>query len=140
MNYLNFVVEVNVNITTQDGKTPLHFACMQNRGTVVPLLLQAGARFSAVDNCGRTPLHEAAYKGHHSLFQEYSLLLAEGTTRSKTTSSYDGKNRQNKFAGNEKSSDDTLNQDGLEIMLIQDSLRYTPNHYLEIDDTSKIFV
>ena len=41
----------------EGGKTPLMYACMENRASTVRWLLSSGARFSSVDGLGRTALH-----------------------------------------------------------------------------------
>jgi ankyrin repeat protein len=49
----------DVNATTRDGATPLHWACRFGVEGAVPLLLAAGARIDARDEDGVTPLFSA---------------------------------------------------------------------------------
>ena len=50
----------NVNATTCDGETPLHFAALASRSNVVALLLACGADPTSCNDFGQTPLHKAA--------------------------------------------------------------------------------
>jgi len=54
------ILETMVNVTDQNGSTPLHHACRSGRPESVRYLLSAGANFLARDNAGRTPLHALA--------------------------------------------------------------------------------
>ncbi len=63
------------------GKTAFHAACAQNRAAIVDVLLKscassksesASSPLTVADDKGMTPLHEAAYRGHGSLYQVLS--------------------------------------------------------------------
>ena len=65
----------NVNTTTGNGETPLHFAARGDSPKAVSLLLANGADVNAKDKDGDTPLHYAASRNHP---KAVSLLLANG--------------------------------------------------------------
>lgn len=46
----------NANIINNYGSTPLHYACISQRETVVRRLIEVGADIDARDKSGRTPL------------------------------------------------------------------------------------
>lgn len=46
----------NANIINNYGSTPLHYACISQRGEVVRRLIEAGADIDARDKSGRAPL------------------------------------------------------------------------------------
>jgi cytohesin len=57
----------NVNVTNQDGDTPLHWAACANDIEPATLLLAAGASVNAVNAKGQTPLHLASWKQNESM-------------------------------------------------------------------------
>merc|ERR1712176_963083 len=54
----------DVNVTAQDGSTPLHTALDRGHSQVVELLLSKGAYTDARVSRGRAPLHAAAERGN----------------------------------------------------------------------------
>ncbi|XP_007539524.1 ankyrin repeat domain-containing protein 27 isoform X2 [Erinaceus europaeus] len=63
---------LGVNVTNQDGSTPLHVAALHGRTDLIPLLLQHGANPGARNTNRAVPLHLACQKGH---FQVVKHLL-----------------------------------------------------------------
>ncbi|XP_042524058.1 ankyrin repeat domain-containing protein 27 isoform X2 [Dipodomys spectabilis] len=63
---------LGVNVTNQDGASPLHVAALHGRADLVLLLLKHGASPSARDKAQATPLHLACRKGH---FEVVKCLL-----------------------------------------------------------------
>ena len=52
--------KANVNVKSEDGKTPLHIAAVGGCDDVVRLLITAGSDVNSTDNYGHTPLFNAA--------------------------------------------------------------------------------
>ncbi|CEF65303.1 Inversin [Strongyloides ratti] len=52
--------KISTEIYDDDARTPLHYAAQNGRVEIVELLLEAGARYNAVDAYGATPAHYAA--------------------------------------------------------------------------------
>jgi len=63
---------LGVNVTNQDGSSPLHVAALHGRVDLVPLLLKHGASVGARNVNQAVPLHLACQKGH---FQVVRCLL-----------------------------------------------------------------
>ncbi|XP_034973132.2 ankyrin repeat domain-containing protein 27 isoform X3 [Zootoca vivipara] len=63
---------LGVNITNQEGLTPLHVASLHGRADLVSLLLKHGANLEAKDARHATPLHLASQNGH---FQVVKCLI-----------------------------------------------------------------
>nr|XP_045009870.1 ankyrin repeat domain-containing protein 27 isoform X2 [Jaculus jaculus] len=63
---------LSVNVTNQDGLSPLHVAALHGRADLVLLLVKHGARVGARDTSQAAPLHLASQKGH---FQVVKCLL-----------------------------------------------------------------
>ncbi|XP_055992424.1 ankyrin repeat domain-containing protein 27 [Sorex fumeus] len=63
---------LGVNVTNQDGSSPLHVAALHGRADLVPLLLKHGASVGARNASQAVPLHLACQKGH---FQVVKCLL-----------------------------------------------------------------
>ncbi|ORX49723.1 ankyrin [Piromyces finnis] len=74
---INLLLEMNVNIdeTNRDGKTPLTIACIKGNENLVDLFLQHGANVNCKDNMEKTPLIYACEKGYSSIAQ---LLISYG--------------------------------------------------------------
>ncbi|XP_012502488.1 PREDICTED: ankyrin repeat domain-containing protein 27 isoform X2 [Propithecus coquereli] len=63
---------LGVNVTSQDGSSPLHVAALHGRADLVPLLLKHGANAGARNANQAVPLHLACQQGH---FQVVKYLL-----------------------------------------------------------------
>uniref|UniRef100_A0A8D2DM07 Ankyrin repeat domain-containing protein 27 n=1 Tax=Sciurus vulgaris TaxID=55149 RepID=A0A8D2DM07_SCIVU len=63
---------LGVNVTNQDGSSPLHVAALHGRVDLIPLLLKHGANAGARNANQAIPLHLACQKGH---FQVVKYLL-----------------------------------------------------------------
>lgn len=63
---------LGVNVTNQDGFSPLHMAALHGRTELVPLLLKHGAYSGARNSSRAVPLHLACQQGH---FQVVKCLL-----------------------------------------------------------------
>ncbi|KAK7811869.1 hypothetical protein U0070_024132 [Myodes glareolus] len=63
---------LGVNVTNQDGCSPLHMAALHGRTDLVPLLLKHGAYSGARNASQAVPLHLACQQGH---FQVVKCLL-----------------------------------------------------------------
>ncbi|UPL00630.1 hypothetical protein LCI18_011564 [Fusarium solani-melongenae] len=61
--------------TDEDGRQPLHFACLRGHRDTADLLLQRGADIDARGNDRATPLDDACFKGHKDVVE---LLLSRG--------------------------------------------------------------
>lgn len=61
--------------TDEDGRQPLHFACLRGHRDLADLLLQRGADIDARGNARATPLDDACFKGHKDVVE---LLLSRG--------------------------------------------------------------
>ncbi|XP_013377901.1 PREDICTED: ankyrin repeat domain-containing protein 27 isoform X2 [Chinchilla lanigera] len=71
---------LGVNVTNQDGSSPLHVAALHGRVDLIPLLLKHGADPSARNTNQAVPLHLACQKGH---FQVVKYLLDSNTKPNK---------------------------------------------------------
>ncbi|XP_004636880.1 ankyrin repeat domain-containing protein 27 isoform X2 [Octodon degus] len=71
---------LGVNVTNQDGSSPLHVAALHGRADLVSLLLKHGANPSARNTNQAVPLHLACQKGH---FQVVRCLLDSKTKPNK---------------------------------------------------------
>ncbi|KAJ8791392.1 hypothetical protein J1605_004197 [Eschrichtius robustus] len=63
---------LGVNVTNQDGSSPLHIAALHGRADLILLLVKHGASVGARDAKQAVPLHLACQKGH---FQVVKCLL-----------------------------------------------------------------
>ncbi|XP_039322355.1 ankyrin repeat domain-containing protein 27 isoform X2 [Saimiri boliviensis] len=63
---------LGVNVTSQDGSSPLHVAALHGRADLIPLLLKHGANAGARNTDQAVPLHLACQQGH---FQVVKCLL-----------------------------------------------------------------
>lgn len=61
--------------TDEDGRQPLHFACLRGHRDVADLLLQRGADIDARGNDRATPIDDACFKGHKDVVE---LLISRG--------------------------------------------------------------
>uniref|UniRef100_A0A4X1TPK9 Ankyrin repeat domain-containing protein 27 n=1 Tax=Sus scrofa TaxID=9823 RepID=A0A4X1TPK9_PIG len=71
---------LSVNVTNQDGSSPLHIAALHGRADLLLLLLKHGASVGARDANQAVPLHLACQKGH---FQVVKCLLASNAKPNK---------------------------------------------------------
>lgn len=63
---------LGVNVTNQDGSSPLHVAALHGRADLILLLVKHGASVGARDTSQAVPLHLACQQGH---FQVVKCLL-----------------------------------------------------------------
>ena len=59
---------LSVNVTNQDGFSPLHMAALHGRTDLVPLLLKHGAYSGARNTSQAVPLHLACQQGHFQVW------------------------------------------------------------------------
>lgn len=59
------------------GESPLHFLCTEKEMAAVKLLIEAGANVNVSNDCGDTPLSDAARLGHTGIV---ALLLSYGAS------------------------------------------------------------
>ncbi|NWH78613.1 ANR27 protein, partial [Piaya cayana] len=71
---------LGVNVSNQDGQTPLHMAALHGHAELVSLLLRHGASVSARNAKQAIPLHLACQKGH---FQVVKCLMDYSTKQNK---------------------------------------------------------
>jgi ankyrin repeat protein len=74
--------KIDINCTTKDQLTPLHFAAWSGNPNTVKLLLNHHANINCVDNFNRTPLHWAAWIGSLSVSKE--LIKEKANINSRT--------------------------------------------------------
>lgn len=60
---------LGVNVSNQDGFTPLHMAALHGHSDLVSLLLKHGASISAKNAEHAVPLHLACQKGHSQVME-----------------------------------------------------------------------
>ena len=65
---------LGVNVTNQDGSSPLHVAALHGRADLILLLVKHGASVGARDASQAVPLHLACQQGH---FQVPVLSLGQ---------------------------------------------------------------
>jgi len=70
-------VTKNTNVSTYDGHTLLHHACINDKLDMCRVLIDAGANVNAQDHFGRTPLMEQIASGNVNI-EIIKLLLARG--------------------------------------------------------------
>ena len=73
----------NVNVTNQDGDTPLHWAACATDIEPATLLLAAGANVNAVNAKGQTPLHLVSRKQNEAMAQLLLTHKADPNLRDK---------------------------------------------------------
>ncbi|KAM6409308.1 ankyrin repeat domain-containing protein 27 isoform 2-T2 [Rhynochetos jubatus] len=71
---------LGVNVSNQDGFTPLHMAALYGHLELVSLLLKHGASISAKNAKHAEPLHLACQKGHFQHGASVNLCNAKGNT------------------------------------------------------------
>ncbi|EQC30165.1 hypothetical protein SDRG_12018 [Saprolegnia diclina VS20] len=82
------VPEVDLKRTNKLGRTVLHVACASGQGSVVALLLRAGATIQAVDREGNTPLMLACTHNHVAVVMQ---LLSQPPLADETLKMQDGR-------------------------------------------------
>jgi ankyrin repeat protein len=65
----NSLTAAFVNVTHENGNTPLHQACLKGHTDVVQLLLANNADVDVTNANDETPLHAACKHGHTSVVQ-----------------------------------------------------------------------
>jgi ankyrin repeat protein len=65
----------DINMTDNDGDSPLHRACLSSREQAVSFLISHGATVNSRSNNGQSPLHYAAYAGNNKIVK---LLIEAG--------------------------------------------------------------
>ena len=58
--------QININSSSEQGKTPLHWMSVLGDNKAIKLLFEAGANIDVSDNKGNTPLHEAVIYRHYT--------------------------------------------------------------------------
>ncbi|EPY89195.1 ankyrin repeat domain-containing protein 27 [Camelus ferus] len=71
---------LSVNVTNQDGSSPLHVAALHGRADLVLLLLKHGARVGARDASQAVPLHLACQNGHFQHGASINAANSKGNT------------------------------------------------------------
>ena len=71
---------VDVDIATEDGRTPLILTCYKGHVALVKLLIDAGADKEKADSGGFTPLFVVCQEGHEEVVR---MLLGEGADKEK---------------------------------------------------------
>ncbi len=64
-----------VNLKDEDGRTPLHWACLGGRNEIVAFLIEKGAELNTIDMRANAPLHYLADRGNE---QGIRLLFGKG--------------------------------------------------------------
>ena len=59
-----------IDIPTESGMTPLHYACQNGNKKIVDLLIDLGANINSIDRKGNSCLHYAVYSGNESLVKK----------------------------------------------------------------------
>ncbi len=72
-----------VDVPSETGMTPLHYACQNGNKIIAELLIDLGANINSIDNKGNTCLHYAVYSGNYSLVKKLIMLGAEKTIANK---------------------------------------------------------
>ncbi|MGQ3888500.1 ankyrin repeat domain-containing protein [Legionella sp. CNM-1927-20] len=68
--YLLTIPDININLETKTGRTPLSFAIESGNEAIVALLLNRGAKVNKIDSLGYTLLHQALLSGNPRLIEE----------------------------------------------------------------------
>lgn len=79
--------DLDVNLTQEGGKTPLHWAAEKGNGTIVRLLLDNGADINAQTDDGNSPLSLARNKGIAKIL-ERCRAVQRGAKNSQLTSNF----------------------------------------------------
>ena len=65
-----------IDIPTEAGMTPLHYACQNGNKTIASLLIDLGANINSKDNKGNTCLHYSVLSGNDSLVKKLVMIGA----------------------------------------------------------------
>lgn len=79
--------KITVDITNDNGQTPLHLAAEANQTGAVEVLLQAGSDINALDEDSQTPVFIAAY---HGSVESLKILLQHKPKPDISITRYDG--------------------------------------------------
>lgn len=52
--------KADIDVKDENGRTPLHLACMNKHFEIAKILIENGADVNVIDNEGKTPLHYAS--------------------------------------------------------------------------------
>jgi ankyrin repeat protein len=72
---LIFFVGVDIDISDEDGNTPLHIALLNAHAGCATALIEAGANMNAKNKAGRTPKDEARDKGMSGLLWKNGVRI-----------------------------------------------------------------
>ena len=78
-----FKKETIIDIPSEYGITPLHYACINGSKNAVDILLDLGANINAVDNDGNNCLHYAVNSKNESLLKKLLVRGADKNIRNK---------------------------------------------------------
>ena len=68
-----------IDVPSETGMTPLHYACQNGNIEIANLLIDLGANINLKDNKGNTCLHYAVYSGNNSLVKKLIMIGADKT-------------------------------------------------------------
>lgn len=88
---------INVNQKDNDGRTPLHWAALNNHKVVAELLIAHGAKVNVKDKDQRTPLQRAASSGHKDMVQLLKRHGAKGRAAKRGTKKKSKKKKSAKW-------------------------------------------
>ena len=135
-----FLQTFPIDCTDNMGRTPLMYACINNKPKTVEALSKAGANLSLQDNTGRTALFFAAYYGHHDvlkvLLKTDPLLADARDPEGRTPLHWATKHQSSKCL------DVLLKVCGTEVIRVQDHEQVTALHWAVLcrseDHTAKL--
>ena len=73
---IEFGCGIKINLQDNEGRTPLHIACIHNQSEIVGLLVRSGAVVEIKDDQGNNPIHYASVNKNEKLVQ----CMVEKTT------------------------------------------------------------
>jgi len=72
-----FKNDLIIDIPSETGMTPLHYACQNGNKTIADLLIDLGANINSKDNKGNTCLHYSVFSGNEILVKKLVMLGAD---------------------------------------------------------------